>query len=184
MIDIIIQFQCRSNICMSDSQTKLETEIQTLKDVLQTYEDTDPAYMSKEMKELHHFTSFTHMRMEESLGSLVIKNMLTPVSESVSQKTYQQVLFSGTSIAVEIDFARKVDLAKTCGEIDADLGGLMHKVNDLRKWFSHPSKFNGKLDELKRDRGSYKNALSQLVNAHKRMNKIFEKYLQEKNNPI
>lgn len=166
---------------MNDTQDKLEGEIQSLKDTLQNYEDTDPAYMNKEMKELRHFTLYTHLRMEESLGYLLVKNQLAPLgSTSVPRETYQQVFASGTTIAIEIDFARKVELAQSCGQIDGAIGNMMYQVNNLRKWFSHPSKYYGKLAELRDDRSKYKIALEQLVNTHKEMNKVFEKYLPDK----
>lgn len=169
---------------MNNTEDKLEGEIQSLKDTLQNYEDTDPAYMNVEMKELRHFTLYTHLRMEESLGYLLVKNQLTPLgSASVPRETYQQVFASGTTIAIEIDFARKVELAQSCGQIDRAIGNMMYQVNNLRKWFSHPSKYYEKLAELKDDRSKYKTALEQLVDAHKEMNKIFEKYLPDRSKP-
>lgn len=166
---------------MNNPQTELENEIQTIKGTLQNYEDTDPAYMNEEMKELRHYTLYTHLRMEESLGHLLVRSQLTPLgSATVPKETYQQVFASGTTIAIEIDFARKVELAKTCGQIDGTVGSMMYQVNNLRKWFSHPSKFQGKLDELRHDRGAYKVALEQLAGAHREMNNIFSKFLTSK----
>ena len=52
--------------------------------------------------------------------------------------------------------------------------------NELRKWFSHPSKYQEKLNELNNNRTTYRNALKQLVDSHREMNKIFEKYLPPK----
>ena len=165
---------------MKQNKGVLENEIQTLAKTLQNHEDIDPAYMNDEMKKLRHYTLYTHSRMEESLGHLLIKNQLAPLgSVSIPQETYQQVFASGTTIAIEIDFARKVELARSCGQIDKVVSNALHEVNTLRKWFSHPSKYYEKLTELVRDRSNYKSKMELLVNAHSRMNDIFEKILRD-----
>lgn len=165
---------------MNIPQTELEIEIQTIKAKLQNYEDTDPAYMNEKMKELRHFTLYTHLRMEESLGYLLIRNQLEPLgSATIPKETYQQAFASGTTIAMEIDFARKVELAKSCGQIDKSVGSALYQVNDLRKWFSHPAKYYKILSEFRDEQSKYKNALGQLVQAHEKMNEVFKKYLPE-----
>lgn len=169
-------------LAMNTMEDELENEILSLKNTLQTYEDTDPAYMNEEMKKLRHYALYTHLRMEESIGHLLIRNQLAPLeSASLSKEIYQQVFSSGTTVAIEVDFARKVELARSCGQIDKTIGSMMHEVNDLRKWFSHPSKYQERLNELNNNRTAYRNALKQLVDSHREMNKIFEKYLPLKN---
>lgn len=165
---------------MSEEQ-KVEEEIKILKGTLQSFEDTDPLYMGEEMQDLRHRTMYTHSRMEESLGHLIIKNQLEPLgAASVPQEVRQAVFSSGTTIAVDIPFYRKVEMAEEAGQINSSVAKEMHKVNNLRKWFSHPSKFQGKLTELKNDRSEYKNALEQLAGAHKSMNQVFGECLPEK----
>lgn len=153
---------------------KTDEEINKLKMYLQNLEDTDPAYMNSDMKELNHFVTFTHMRMEESLGHLLIRNQLQSLNGMpMPIESYRTPFATGTSIAIEVDFYRKVELATENTLINTNVQNRMHKVNNLRKWFSHPSKYYGKLDELKTDRAVYKKALDNLVKAHDEMNDIF-----------
>lgn len=162
---------------------KLEKEIQNLKDQLQNSEDTDPAYMNEEMKELRHYVMYTHLRLEESLGSLITRNILDRFlpPDNVFTEDHQSAFRAGTASMIEVDYYRKVELAQANGQIDDRVRKLMEKVNNLRKYFSHPSKYYEKLQELKSDRGKYKEALSDLVAAHGEMNKIFLQFLPKKN---
>lgn len=176
----------RSNILPSkmdtpSSEDQLEEQISSLKEMLQNYEDTDPAYMNQEMKELRHFVMYTHLRMEESLGHLLVRNQLAPLSAmNPPKEIYQAAFSSGTSIAIEVDFARKVNLAQSYNQIDSQVGSMMFQVNELRKYFSHPSKYPGKLAELRGSRDKYKEALEQLANAHRAMNKTFQQFVTPK----
>lgn len=160
------------------SEEQIEEQIRSLKEALQDYEDTDPAYMNEEMKELRHFVMYTHLRMEESLGHLLVRNQLAPLGAmNPPKEIYQAAFSSGTSIAIEVDFARKVNLAQSYDQIDSKVGSMMFQVNELRKYFSHPSKFQGKLGELSRDKNKYKEALEQLADAHRAMNEIFQQFV-------
>lgn len=171
---------------------KTEKEIQDLKELLQNYEDMDPAYMGEEMQKLRHFTMYTHLRMEESLGHLIVRNQLRPYYEPThrveSPQEYRQAFSAGTTIAIEVDFARKVNMAQDLGEIDKNVASLMFGVNEQRKWFAHPAKYQHKLQELKNNRTDYKAALEKLTTAHKEMNEVFVKFvipkkIEEKTTP-
>lgn len=161
---------------------KVEEEIQNLKDQLQNYEDTDPAYMSEEMKELRHYVMYTHLRMEESLGSLITRSILEPFlpQDNVFTEKHQSAFRAGTASMIEVDYYRKVQLAQASGQINNQVQTLMARVNNLRMYFSHPSKYYDKLQELKSDRGKYKEALEDLIAAHREMNKIFSQFLPNK----
>lgn len=165
-----------------EEDQKLEEEIKILKNQLQDYEDTDPAYMDQEMKELRHLVFYTHLRMEESLGHLITRNILGPLlpSDNVSTEQHQTAFRAGTASMVEVDYYCKVELAQSNGQIDDKVRILMEQVNNLRKYFSHPSKYGDRLRELKADRTKYKEALEQLVAAHKEMNQIFANLIPEK----
>lgn len=160
---------------------KLEEEILSLKNQLQYAEDVDPAYMDKEMKELRHYVMYTHLRMEESLGSLITRSILSPFlpKDNVFTEEHQSAFRAGTATMIEVDYYRKVQLAQTSGQIDDRVQKLMTKVNNLRLYFSHPSKYYEKLQELKLDREKYKEALSDLVTAHQEMNNISAKFLPQ-----
>ena len=169
---------------MKNEDSIVESEINDLKELLQNYEDMDPAYMGEEMQKLRHFTMYTHLRMEESLGSLIVRNQLRPYYEPIPRteppREYTQAFSAGTTIAIEVDFARKVNMAQDLGEIDKDVASLMYGVNEQRKWFAHPIKYQNKLQELKNDRNGYKVALEKLVEAHKEMNGVFVKFVSPK----
>lgn len=166
---------------ISDNQNNLEKEIQQLKDILQNYEDTDPAYMNEEMKELRHYVLYTHLRMEESLGHLITRHTLTPFlpADNNFSEQHQAAFRAGTASMIDVDYYRKVEQAQSIGEIDSNTRTLMEQVNNLRKYFSHPSKYWQKLQELKSDRNKYKEALQQLADAHKKMNEIFTRFLPQ-----
>ena len=164
---------------MDKEEKNLEEEIQALKDALQNHEDTDPTYMNEEMKELRHYVMYTHLRMEESLGHLITRNILTPFlpSDNTFNEEHRRAFTTGTASVIHIDYYRKVEVAHSSNLIDSHVRTLMEQVNNLRKYFSHPSEYYSKLAELRDNRTKYKEALIQLVEAHKEMNKIFVKFL-------
>jgi hypothetical protein len=171
----------KNSIPTVNSENQLEEKISELKETLQNYEDTDPAYMNEEIKELRHFTMYTHLRMEESLGHLLVRSQLASLAPfNLPKEAYQAAFSSGTTIAIEVDYARKVNLAQSYNQIDSKVGSLMYQVNELRKYFSHPSKYYAKLAELRDNRDRYKEAMEQLVNAHKAMNEIFQQFVSSK----
>jgi len=167
---------------MDKAEKKLEEDIQALKNTLQNHEDTDPAYMNEEMKELRHYVMYTHLRMEESLGHLITRNILSPFlpTDNVFSEEHREAFTAGTASVIHIDYYRKVEEAHSSNLIDSRVRSLMLQVNNLRKYFSHSSEYYSELTELRDNRTKYKEALEQLVEAHKEMNKIFEKFLPSK----
>ena len=134
------------------------------------------------MKQLRHYVLYTHLRMEESLGNLIVRHTLSPLlpPDNDFNEQHQTVFAMGTASIVDVDYYRKVEQAHITGQIDDRTRTLMEQVNNLRKYFSHPSKYWDKLQELKQNRAKYKEVLKQLLDAHLTMNAIFVKFLPSK----
>lgn len=155
---------------------KDEDKISALLEKLQDYEDTDPAYMNEEMKELRHFVLYTHVRVEESLGSLITLKQIDPILKyNLPAKDVMSAMVGGTLTLIEVDYYRKLEICSRWKILTPKERQLMEKVNNLRKYFSHASKFYNKLDELKTNRDKYIEALEDLVGALDITNKIFSK---------
>ena len=160
---------------MEERNEELEAEIKNLKEKLQNPEDTDPLYRGDEMKDLHHKTSYVHTRLEISLGDLLVRNQLEPIEPLVPLETYQQAFRSGTTIATEVPFYKKIEMAVANKQISGKLGNKIVGVNNTRKFFAHPVAYEDKLNEFKHDREKYKDALIGLEEAFNGITAVFVK---------
>lgn len=162
---------------MAELENTTEEEIKNLKKALQGFEDTDTLYMNEELKELRHYVTYAHTRLEESLGYLITKSILAPLgSAKIPVDTFQRTFASGTSVVAEIDFSRKADLARNLDQIDDSLYGHLRGVNSARVIFSHPSKYQNKIRELGSNKNECKKVLQLSVDTMKEMDKVFEKF--------
>ncbi len=154
---------------------KSEHEITSLKQRIETLEGFDPLYMGEELKDLHHKTTFVHTRLEESLGHLLVRNQLEPIRNLVPQEVYQQAFRSGTTIATEVPFYKKVEMTVANKQIDGKLGNKIMDVNNTRKYFAHPVTYQDNLQEFKQNRLKYKQTLEGLSKAYDGMSAVFAK---------
>jgi hypothetical protein len=162
----------------------IEEEIKQLKESLQTAEDVDPLFMDPELKELRHFVLFTHARIEESIGLMLTRDNLKDQLPQYPPYTSEQQsrIYAGTVSLIENKtYADKIHAAgnRPIPLIDETTKHILDKVNLLRNAFAHPSipKFRDILIGLNEDRVRYKEALKNLIDAHKLMNAIALKSL-------
>ncbi|MEK7571765.1 MAG: hypothetical protein AAB553_05830 [Patescibacteria group bacterium] len=159
-----------------------EEEIKQFKHTLQTAEDVDPAFMDDEMKELRHFTLFTHLRTDEAMGLMLTRENLKETIPPYPPFTQEQqsMIYAGTVSVIEDKYFNKAKDVSANNLWEHDDEVAMLKVNALRNAFGHPSipKFRDVLIGLKNDRAKYKEALEVLIDAHNRMNAIALKSLE------
>lgn len=158
-----------------------QEEIEQLKQALQTAEDVDPAFMDEEMKELRHFTLFTHLRTDEAMGLMLTRESLKETIPPYPPFTPEQqsTIYAETVTIIEGKYFNKAKDVSAKNLWEPDDEAAMLKVNALRNAFGHPSlpKYHARLIELKTNREKYKEALEELVEAHNRMNAIALKSL-------
>lgn len=159
-----------------DIHIEIENKIDRLKEQLQNYEDIDPMYREDEIKDLQNRTLFIHARLEACLNTLITRAIFQPMIEYVklrSKKTLSSV--ASDMVLDEMDFAKKIDLSKRLGTLSKkEFISKLYKVNEYRKWFSHPKTYNSRITEF-RDRSKHLEVLETLIDSYNEMNLIFEK---------
>jgi hypothetical protein len=129
----------------------LQKRIKEIKEDLQNREDTDPAYLSEDMKELRHWVMYTHLRVEQTLQVILGHNIfkLEFKKENLVQiiDNFKKVY----PIFDNMEFYPKVKVIQTLNLLPKDLISLILKVNDHRKYFSHPATYVDIINEYKNE---------------------------------
>jgi hypothetical protein len=150
---------------------KVEKEIEELLKKLQGWEDIDPLYLGKSLKELRHKIIQVHARLEISVDIVIGDYILTAFNPKLPdpQLNFRHKL---NDILSTMDFAKKVAILKDVGRIQPDTVSKLYKVNDLRKYFAHPLTYYNKTREYK-DSVKYLEALKSLVEAYEEFEQLF-----------
>lgn len=150
-------------------------KIKELHKKLETAEETDYLYFSKDLRDLRHRVMYVHSRIEGSLESLLVKEVIgkPPYTEDLGKRLVSQL-----AILSELDFARKVTLVQKMGLITEPLRKDIMKINEVRKYFSHPSKFLEKIFEYKKE-DKVAETLELLVNTLEEFSKKSQKELKK-----
>lgn len=160
---------------MDDEAEKIQKEIDELNGMIESYEDTDPLYLHKYLKDLRNKAMYVHARIETSLEILISDSVLDSLQlDDLQLDTFASVMFytEMNKIYEPLKYSKKVNLALKRNKINETAKSLFYKVNDLRLYFSHPKDFEEKIDELKLDT-KYKDALTTLLDALRELNRIF-----------
>ncbi len=155
-------------------EQRIEQEISELNGIIDGWEDIDPIYMHREIRELRHRVMFVHTRCESSVGLLLGKYVLAPARGTIEKTTSQIMMTHFDNVVSETDFARKVTMAYKFGLIERTLKGKLFDVNNLRLIFSHPKSHDAEIKEFL-DRKNYLEALKKLKAAYDEFNDLFRK---------
>lgn len=155
---------------MTDRQ-KLIAEI---KKKLQSQEISDYHYMTDKVKELRHFVMYVHSRLETSIDVRIMEHIEKGLTRPITYETERAVLWNNlVTILDEMDFSKKVKIARKYNRISGKLEGKLLAVNDIRVYFSHPSSYTNKLIGYE-DEGKYLEAMEKLEQAMDAMNDLIK----------
>lgn len=143
-------------------ERRIEEEISELNEIIDYWENTNPIYMERQIRELRHRVMFVHTRLEASVGLLLGKYVIAPAKDTLEKTTKQIMMTHFDNIVSETDFARKVAKAKEFGLISGTLLKKLHQVNRLRLIFSYPKSHDAETKEFL-DRNTYLEALRKLT---------------------
>ncbi len=131
------------------AMSSIQDQIEDIKRQLQNREDTDPGYLTEDLKELRHWVMYTHLRVEQTLQVILGHNIFRL---PLKTKNLPQIVENFKRIAPIFDnmeFYPKVKAIQKLGLMPKDLVDLIMKVNDHRKYFSHPATYGDVIGEYK-----------------------------------
>jgi hypothetical protein len=163
----------------------VKKEIERLHGLIQGWEDTDPAFLQFDLKELRHKIMYVHLRIEASLNILIgdyVSEAFIAFVKGEKLNGYKTSLqmfrWDLQKLLDEMDFAKKVKVALKTNKIDKKTQGRLFKVNDLRVIFSHPQAHQEEIQAF-REQTKHLEALEILVAGFEAINAIFAE--REKN---
>ncbi|KKP60179.1 MAG: hypothetical protein UR54_C0017G0001, partial [Candidatus Roizmanbacteria bacterium GW2011_GWA2_34_18] len=131
------------------------------------------------IKEIRHWIIYFHSKIEsELIFSLSIS--LTKELKSFTEDDYKQYTISMGRLYELIDgfnFTKKIELAFAINDIDESTRKKLYKVNNFRRYFSHPSEYKKEIKKLE-DNNTYLNTLKLLLDCTRIMNKVTDKYFK------
>lgn len=154
-------------------EQQIEQEIEDVNRTIDGWEDIDPLFMHKPIRDLRHRVMFVHARLETSLGILLGRYVMKPAKKIIPKETSQIMMTKFHWIISDMEFARKVNVAEDFGLISGPVKSNLFAVNNLRLAFSHLVSHETELLEFL-DNNNYLKALKKLVKAYEVMNDIFK----------
>lgn len=159
--------------------TNIQEEINSLLKLIQDWEDTDPAFLQNDLKELRHKIMYVHLRIEASLEILIgdyISEAFIAFLQGKGISDFKTASYTFRwdlqTLFDEMDFAKKVNIAMKIKKVDKDIKGKLFKVNDLRVIFSHPQAHQNEIQAF-RNHQKYLETLKILVDGYKTINSVF-----------
>ncbi|MBI3380258.1 hypothetical protein HY029_05885 [Candidatus Gottesmanbacteria bacterium] len=159
---------------LSERQEKaLKEEIHSLNEVIDRWEETDVGYLSDQLRDLRHRIMYVHLRLEASMELLI--GIGLRLEWRRKPRTLQTTLFMNkmSYLYEKMEFYNKLEVCEKMGLIVGKLKGQISKVNDHRKYFSHPASYIYEIRKY-RDVTRYRDTLNELIVAFNGMTKIFE----------
>lgn len=157
----------------NSKEEKTQKQIDELLQKLQTWEDIDPHFMNDDLKELRHKVMHIHLRLEISLEILINDFLAEPFNKHPIKFSEKLILSNKLKfIFGNMDFLKKLKALQDAEKINKSTFKLLVKVNDVRKYFSHPLTYQDKLEEYKQPE-KYLEILRLLVNAYTNFDQMF-----------
>lgn len=167
---------------LEDSQ-KILQQIETLAHNIESEEEVDFDYIGKSLERLRHLVMFTHQKIEEFVGGLHIRDLITDQSKFFSEKDAVKIWIKVSAINNEANFSGLLDLADEKRLLPEGFRGIAYEINKLRTYFSHPNAYKNKLQGL-REPNIQLEAYQKMVNALDIINVYSAKMRKEKSELI
>lgn len=158
------------------SKTSIHNQIKTYHRLLQTREDTDPAFLPDELKELRHKIMYVHLRVEQTIQIILAQNIFRLEFKKKNAPIIVEHFRRITPIFDSMEFYSKIKAIQALNLLPKELVKLILKVNDHRKYFSHPAVYQDKISEYKKP----VKQLTTLKDLHK-VSIALDKYILEHN---
>jgi len=129
--------------------TTIQNQIKEIKEKLQNREDGDPAYLDDDLKELRHWVMYTHLRVEQTLQIILGHNIF---KLDLKEKNLVKIVENFRKLMPIFDnmeFYSKVKAIQKLNLLPKEMIPLILKINDYRKYFSHPATYGETINEYK-----------------------------------
>jgi len=156
------------------SKSSIQKQIARYHHLLQTREDTDPAYLPAELKELRHRIMYVHLRVEQTIQVVLAQNIFRLKLKKKEAPIIVEHFKRIAPIFDNMEFYPKIKAIQALGLMSSKLINLILKINDHRKYFSHPAAYQDKINEYRKP----EKQLSTLKELHKALTEL-DKYILE-----
>jgi len=129
----------------------IQTQIKEIKEKLQDREDTDPAYLPDDIKDLRHFVMYTHLRVEQTIQIILGHNIINLEFKEENLVKIVESFKKIIPIFDNMEFYPKIKAIQKLGLLPETLIPLILKVNDHRKYFSHPATYGDIISEYRNE---------------------------------
>jgi hypothetical protein len=131
-------------------ENNIRTEIEKCCKRLQNKEDVDYNYLSTDLKELRHWIMYVHLTVELVIQGIMAYNIFKiPCKKNNARRminNFKRVI----PIFDNMEFYPKVKAIQALNLLPKDLVDLIFKINDHRKYFSHPATYGGEINKYKK----------------------------------
>jgi hypothetical protein len=135
---------------MKMDKAKVLAKIIVYHRMLQDREDTDPAFLSNDIKEIRHRIMYTHLRVEQTLQIIIANNIFRLEFKKKNAPTIVENFERIAPIFDNMEFYAKVKSIQALNLLPKKIIYLVSKVNDYRKYFSHPATYQNTIKEYKK----------------------------------
>lgn len=127
----------------------IQVQIDQIKEKLQNREDTDPAYLQEDLKDLRHWVMYTHLRVEQTLQIILGHNLFRLDFKEKNLVKIVENFRKLMPIFDNMEFYPKVKAIQKLSLLPENMISLILRVNDYRKYFSHPATYGEIINEYK-----------------------------------
>lgn len=124
-------------------------EIEKYREKLQNREDVDYNYLSEDLKELRHWIMYVHLTVELVLQGIMAYHIFQiPCKKDNSElmiNSFKRII----PIFDNMEFYPKVKAIQSLNLLPTKLIDLIFKINDHRKYFSHPATYSNEINKYK-----------------------------------
>lgn len=140
----------------------IQAEIDEIKEQLQNREDTDPAYMHDDLKEVRHWVMYTHLRVEQTIQIILGHHIFQLEFKEDNLVKIVDNFKKVNPIFDNMEFYAKVKAVEKLELLPKKMISAIMKVNDHRKVFSHPATYGNVISEY-RDENKQLQTLRELL---------------------
>lgn len=161
-----------------------DEKIMKITEIIYDLEVNDNYSQGDDLQMLRHVVMFIHLKIEQLIESMLIGHIT-----DWKRKPYDVIQAALYIVRTEpifnrMEYYNKADAAREMKLINDETFGKIMKVNDLRKWFSHPKAYHKQIKELDNKESIYK-TLENLLKTFTEVRKVeLENMISEKHEKV